>query len=482
MYANLAQFAKLSILIAAYNEEASLRRCVERVLNVDLPAGLEREVVVVDDGSNDLTWTIAERLTSQYPEVRVFRQPANQGKGAALRRAIQEMTGDIAVFQDADLEYDPADYPRLLKPILEGRADVVYGSRFTGEERKVLYFWHTVGNRFLTLLANMLNDVNLTDMETGYKMFVAKHLKEIPLESNRFGIEPEITAKIALNRLRIYEVPISYNGRTYEQGKKIGWKDGLAALGFIVRYRFSSHYADSGKVALDALEQAPQFNHWLYDSIRRHLGQRVAELGAGKGNLSKWLKQDRELLATDFRAEYLNELQERWGYHDKFQVAQLDLSRPEGYELLRKYAPDTVVCLNVLEHIQDDRAVLARLQSVLPLQARLVFLVPFNPRLASEFDRQIGHFRRYQRGELEEKMEAAGFCVERQFFFNKVGVLAWWLGNTLSGQRSITAWQLKLYNFLTPLFRLMEPLLPISGLSTIVIARKICEAKPQVAA
>jgi glycosyltransferase involved in cell wall biosynthesis len=163
-----------------------------------------------------------KELAVQFSEVRVFRQPENRGKGAALRRAISEMTGDIAVFQDADLEYDPQDYGRLLRPILAGKADVVYGSRFTGEERKVLYFWHTVGNRLLTLLSNMLNNINLTDMETCYKAFVADRLKAIPLVSDRFGIEPEITAKVARNRLRIYEVPISYNGRTYEEGKKSG--------------------------------------------------------------------------------------------------------------------------------------------------------------------------------------------------------------------------------------------------------------------
>jgi hypothetical protein len=179
------------------------------------------------------------------------------------------------------MEYNPSDYVRLLRPILDGRADVVYGSRFTGEERKVLYFWHTAGNRFLTLLANMLNDTNLSDMETCYKAFIAEKLKAIPLESNRFGIEPEITAKVALNRLRIYEVPIQYNGRTYEEGKKIGWRDGLAALWFILKFRFGSNYADVGKVALDALEQAPRFNRWMYDVVKTHLGTRWS-LGSGE--------------------------------------------------------------------------------------------------------------------------------------------------------------------------------------------------------
>lgn len=466
----------LSILIAAFNEENTLRRCVARVMDVSLPAGLDREVVLVDDGSTDNTWQIALELAVEYPQLRIFRQEINQGKGAALRRAIFEMTGDLAVFQDADLEYDPADFARLLKPILAGRADVVFGSRFIGEERKVLYFWHSVGNRILTLLANMFNDLNLSDMETCYKAFVADRLRAIPLVSERFGIEPEITAKVARNRLRVYEVPISYDGRTYEEGKKIGWRDGLAALWFILKFRFSSNYADAGKVALDALEQAPKFNRWMYDSIKPYLGKRLLELGSGRGNLSKLLKPHGSLLLTDNRPEYLGELRNRWSEQPNIQVANLDLAQAAQFEHVRTFRPDTVVCLNVLEHIEDDQTVLSNLFHVLPADARLVFLVPFNPKLTSEFDRQIGHFRRYSGGELENKMTKAGFTVERQFFFNKVGVFAWWLGNKLSGQRTITSWQLKLYNLLTPIFRLIDRFLPTTGLSTVVVARKPIES------
>ncbi|HKS35714.1 MAG TPA: glycosyltransferase [Verrucomicrobiae bacterium] len=471
-------FSKLSVLMAAYNEEATLRRCLERILTASLPEGLDKEIVLVDDASTDATWRIAQQLAERHGELKVFRQERNQGKGAALRRAIAEMTGDLAIFQDADLEYDPTDYGRLLGPLLARKADVVYGSRFTGEERKILYFWHSAGNRLLTLLANMLNDTNLTDMETCYKAFVAEHLKKIPLESDRFGIEPEITAKVARNRLRIYEVPVSYDGRTYEEGKKITWRDGLAALWFILRYRFSSSYADPGKVALDALEQAPRFNEWMYESIRPHLGNRVVELGSGRGNLSKLLRRCKALLVTDNRDDYLEELRERFDCCDHIRVAKLDLSASDDYEVLREYAPETVVCLNVLEHIENDQFVLDTLSKVLPGGCRLIFLVPFDPKLFSEFDRQIGHHRRYQRGELEQKMAKAGFNVERQFFFNKVGVMAWWVGNTLSGQKTITPWQLRMYNLLTPLFRLLDRIPGGKGLSTVVISQKPTAARP----
>ncbi len=465
-------FKKLSILIAAYNEEATLHRCLTRVLAAPLPEGLQSEVVLVDDGSSDRTWTIASELAAMNSRVRVFRLSKNSGKGAALRRAVAEMSGDITLFQDADLEYDPNDYPRLLKPILEGRADVVFGSRFTGEERKVLYFWHMAGNRLLTLLSNMLNNINLTDMETGYKAFVAARLRSIPLQSNRFGIEPEITAKAALNRLRIYEVPIRYNGRTYEEGKKISWKDGMAALWFIFKYRFSSNYADAGTVALDALEQAPAFNRWMFEAIRPYLGNRVVELGAGRGNLSKHLKTGRDLLLVDYRPDYLEELQSRWSHLDNIRFALVDLTVERSYEVIREFRPDTVVCLNVLEHIEDDAQVLRLLYGAVPSEAKMVFLVPFNSKLMSQFDREIGHFRRYDSGELERKMEAAGFSMVVQFYFNKAGVLAWWVGNQLSGQKRITPWQLRFYNWMTPLFRILDRVLPGAGLSTVVVASK----------
>jgi glycosyltransferase involved in cell wall biosynthesis len=245
-------YQKLSILVAAYNEEETLLASLTGMLSAPLPDGLAREIVLVNDGSTDGTWGIAEEMAARRPELKIFKQSPNQGKGAALRRAIREMTGDLAIFQDADLEYDPCDYSRMLRPILDGSAEVVFGSRFAGGERKVLYFWHTLANQILTMVSNMLNNTNLTDMETCYKAFVADTLRDIPLESNRFGIEPEITAKVARKRLRMYEVPISYNGRAYGEGKKITWRDGIAALWFIFRYRFASSYSNSGKDAPDS--------------------------------------------------------------------------------------------------------------------------------------------------------------------------------------------------------------------------------------
>ena len=227
---------KLSVVIPVYNEERWIVEVIRRVDAVQIP----KEIIVVDDCSKDRTREILRDLEPRYG-LRLFFQEHNQGKGAALREGFRHCTGDVILVQDADLEYDPAEYPKLLQPILENRADVVYGSRFIGDSHRVLYFWHWVANKALTLLSNMFTNLNLTDMETCYKVFRREVLKDIALKSNRFGFEPEITAKIARRRRppwRIYEVPISYDGRTYEEGKKIGLKDAFSALYCILRYRF----------------------------------------------------------------------------------------------------------------------------------------------------------------------------------------------------------------------------------------------------
>jgi glycosyltransferase involved in cell wall biosynthesis len=240
-----------------YNECATLRDVAERVLAVPF----EIELLCVDDGSEDGSREILQDLQARHPQVRVFLQTRNMGKGAALRRGIQEATGDFVIVQDADLEYDPAEYSILLEPLLDGKADVVYGSRFLGGgPHRVLYFWHSVGNSILTLLSNCLTNINLSDMETCYKVFRREVIQSIPIEEDRFGFEPEITVKVAKRRLRIYEVGISYWGRTYEEGKKIGWRDGVRALWCLLKYSIKEPVAPlkTGEISPPLLSQREQ--------------------------------------------------------------------------------------------------------------------------------------------------------------------------------------------------------------------------------
>lgn len=230
----------LSVVIPVYNERDTLLEIIRQVLAV--PLAIDRELVLVDDYSTDGTRELYPRLEHEFPDatIRVFEHPVNQGKGAALRTGYRQVNGDVVIVQDADLEYDPNDYPKLLQPILDGRADVVYGSRFRrGNEHRVLSFWHTHMNKFLTLLSNLFTDLDLTDMETCYKVFKAEVIKGITIRSNRFGVEPEVTAKIAKGDWRVYEVGISYEGRSYKAGKKIGWRDGVSAIFSIIRFRFT---------------------------------------------------------------------------------------------------------------------------------------------------------------------------------------------------------------------------------------------------
>jgi glycosyltransferase involved in cell wall biosynthesis len=467
------EFKLLSILIPAYNERRTLESLVAEVLNAGLPEGMERELVIVNDCSTDGTGELLDAVAARHPGViRAFHQPFNQGKGAAITRALKEARGDICIIQDADMEYDPGEYPRILRPILDGNADVVYGSRFRSSEyARVLYFWHSMGNRFLTVLSNMFTNLNLTDMETCYKAAKSSVFRSIPIRSRRFGLEPEMTAKFAKHRCRIYEVPISYRGRTYLEGKKITWRDGLKALFTIVWFRLVDdlYNEETGRDLLFRFDRSPKYCVWLARRVHRALGDRVLEARAGLANYSLFFLPRARYAATDPDPRNLRFLENRLAGIRGAEVLEWDPARgdrPPAGEV------DTVLCLRGLAQAPDDAAALRAMAACLPVGGRLVLAVPRGRWLFGPLDQELGRRRRYTKREVLDRLAAAGFEAERTEPFNKAGVLWWLLNGVLLRRRRIGRWQLKLFDIFIWLFRRLDGLLPWPGLTLLVTARK----------
>jgi glycosyltransferase involved in cell wall biosynthesis len=464
----------LSILIPVYNERTVVERSLASVLAAPLPENMERELVVVDDCSTDGTSEILDRLAEREPCVHLVRHPVNQGKGAAVRTAIQSANGDFCLVQDADLEYDPSEYMKLLRPLLAGHADAVFGSRYmAGEQTRVLPFWHSMINKGLTLVSNMFSNLNVTDMETCYKAFRTDLLKSIPIRSNRFGFEPEITMKVSKRKLRVYEVPISYHGRTYEEGKKIGWKDGLKALAVILHFwLIDDLYVTSyGRGLLNNLTGTPQYLSWLTRVLRPHLGDTVLEIGAGIGNLTgRLMARKLNYVAVENDPLYLHALRNRFLRTPNVTVCKLDPQNPADYARWEQKF-DSILCVNVLETVKNPEGVLESVGGCLKAGGVVIVLVPQGPRLYGSLDRALGHVQRFSGSGLRRLLEGSGFQEVRLHQLNRFGTVSWWIYGKLLGRKRIPKVALKLFDKTVWLWRRIDGVLPWRGLSLIAIAR-----------
>jgi SAM-dependent methyltransferase len=407
--------------------------------------------------------------------MRLIRHEVNKGKGSAIRTAIQHATGDFCLVQDADLEYDPAEYPILLKPLLEGNADAVFGSRYmVGTQTRVLPFWHSQMNRGLTLLSNIFSNLNLTDMETCYKVFRTDLLKSIPIRSDRFGFEPEITLKSAKRKLRIYEVPISYHGRSYEEGKKIGPKDGFQALTTILKFWLIDdlYVTPTGRGVLNTHTGTPNYVQWITRIIRPHLGDTVLEIGAGMGTLSGRLMARRlRYVAAENDELNLHALRNRFLKTPSVEVIELDPEKSADYEKLGE-SFDTVLCLNLLEYVEDPAAAVRNIASVLRPGGKVVVLVPQNPGLFSVLDKSLGLKRRFSARDVEEILADNGLAVTDSTQVNKVSALAWLVQGRVFRRKRLGKPMLKVFDKTMWLWRMLDKALPWKGLSLVVVATK----------
>jgi glycosyltransferase involved in cell wall biosynthesis len=459
----------LSVIIPCYNERVTVAELLRRVQEIPI----DKEIIVIDDLSTDGSKDIVAGLARQWPEIRHILQPFNQGKGAAIRRGIEEAIGEIVIIQDADLEYDPEEYPKLIQPIVDGHADVVFGSRFAGYPRRVMLYWHRLGNTFLTFLSNATTNLDLTDMETCYKVFRREVIQSIKLKSNRFGIEPEVTAKLAKRGYRIYEVPISYYGRDYWEGKKINWKDGFSALWTILKYGlFDDRDSEPPTYkTLRRLDSLRRYNKWIWERVQPFVGQRVLEVGAGSGTMTRFLYGRELVVATDSETPYVHRLRNRFRRNPGITVDALNLDDDSALELA-KYRLDTVTLINILEHTRDDAAALRRVFGLLQPGGRTIVFVPAGKSLFGTMDEGVGHQRRYEREELVNLLTEAGFSVEHIGWQNRVAKLAWYINSRLLKRQGLPAAQSRVFDRLVPLLKTFEGDHPSTGLSLIAVGRK----------
>ncbi len=465
----------LSILMPVYNERHLIGASLGRVLALKSNLISSMEVIIVDDCSADGTFDILQKMAGEDHRITLIRHAVNQGKGAAIRTALDRATNDICIIHDADLEYNPNDIPRILLPFVKEGADAVFGSRYMAAPyRRVLMYRHTLINNLITTLTNWFSDLNLSDVETCYKAIKTSLIKSIPIRSNDFRFEIEITMKLAKRRARIFEVPIRYLPRTYEEGKKIRARDGIKAIHAILRFSLIDDMYNNdqyGSFILNDLQNARLFNQWMANELRPYIGDRVLELGAGIGNLTGQFIPRDLYLASDINETYLNYLRSYAQGKPYLRVEKIDAEETADFGAF-KNCFDTVVMINLLEHLNNEAQALRNIFNVLGDDGKVVILVPQHPNLYGSLDEVLGHRERYTRIKLIGSLEKAGFTIEQVKDFNRISVPAWFLNAKILKKKNFSKFQLKVLEVILPVIKSVDRWLPWSGVSLIAIAHK----------
>lgn len=466
---------RLSVLIPVYNERHVVEASVRRVLALEHPLISELEVIIVDDCSKDGSTEVLRRLAAQDNRITLICHESNKGKGGALRSAIARATGDVCVVHDADFEYNPADIPSLLIPFAEEGADAVFGSRYlSASYRRALMYRHTLMNKGLTTLSNWFTDLHVTDLETCYKAINTTLLKSIPIRSNDFRFEVEITFKLAKRGARVFEVPIRYLPRTFAEGKKIRPRDGLLALGAMIHwFLIDDLYEndDYGTRLISELEKARRFTLWVGNTIRPFVGDRILELGSVVGGIANQFIPRELYVATEVNPNYLTYLRSYALGKPYLQVAELDPARRESFLGLEEQF-DTVIALNVLEHLPDPGDTLRNIFTTLRPGGRVVLQLPQGKNRFCTLDQERGRRTRFEAAEVRTIIEQAGFRLEYLADFNRMSVPGWIINGKLLHRKRFSRVQLKALDTMLPIIRRLEGLMPWRGLSLIAVGVK----------
>ncbi len=422
----------LSVIIPCYNEGSTIEEVIEAVKRQPY----RKQIIVVDDASEDATPDILRKIKGdERNEILVIRHEKNRGKGAAIRTALRYVRGDIIIIQDADLEYDPSEYPKLLQPIIEDKADIVFGSRFL-ESRRTIYFTNYIANLTFSFLINFLYGTTLTDIATGYKVFKREILDEIgEIQADDFSFEVEFTSKVIQKGFRIYDVPVKYQGRTYEAGKKIGWKHGFEYLYWIFREYFKRERKANFTFVLG---NSVNITKVFFNScIKDFLGKRVLELNSGEGKISRFLLGRELVIFSDPSENKLRILKSKFYQTRRLVITKFDITVDDPQILFdnlkvntnSEYFLDTCIALDTIQKVNDDKKALEKINKILPLGGRVIFYIPQDKSLFGELDLMMGYKRRYDDGEAEEKIKNAGFDIKNQIYFGKPLKPLWRISN-----------------------------------------------------